>query len=86
MECFHEVIDAWGSMTELAKDLAIPTSHVRTMRSRDSIPARYWDRLAAAAHRRGIAGVTTESLAKIKAAQAEAGADEAAVSEDEQAA
>ena len=69
MECFHEIIDAWESMTELAKDLAIPTSHVRTMRSRDSIPPRYWAPLAAAAQRRGIKGVTVESLAKIKAAE-----------------
>ena len=82
MECFHEIIDAWESMTELAKDLDIPTSHVRTMRSRDSIPARFWAPLAAAAQRRGIKGVTIESLAKIKTAQAEAGAEEAAPDEE----
>ncbi|KKM04793.1 hypothetical protein LCGC14_1760610 [marine sediment metagenome] len=71
MESFHEVIDAWEAMAELATDLQIATSHVRTMRSRDSIPARFWAPLAAAAQRRGIKGVTIESLAKIKTAQAE---------------
>lgn len=67
MNSFQEIIDAWPSVAALAQDLETSDSHVRTMRTRNSIAARFWTRLDAAARKRGIAGVTLERLAELAA-------------------
>lgn len=41
MKSFRDIIDAY-TVKHLAAVLGLPESHVRTMRTRDSIPPEYW--------------------------------------------
>lgn len=64
------VIDAFEGA--FGESIGIPDSHARAMRTRDSIPCRYWSAVVAEAEKRGIQGITFEVLARIAKARLEA--------------
>jgi hypothetical protein len=64
MLCFRNLLDNWGTRTELAGDLGVEPHKVRLWHSRDSIPPAYWRRFVTAASMRGH-DITLDDLAKI---------------------
>ena len=69
MDTFIEVINAWPSPAAFGADIGISADHVRTMRSRDSIPAGLWTLIMVSAQARGIDSVSLElfaDLAKVR--------------------
>ncbi len=67
MDSFVHVIDAFGGPSVFAAAIGIPSSHARTMRARDSVPAERWSRVVAEATKRELTGITLEALAAIAA-------------------
>jgi len=67
MTSFRTIIDQWPDLPTFAEDLGVKYPAAQVMRHRDSISSSYWRDLVAAAERRGIAGVTLEVLADLKA-------------------
>ena len=65
MQSFIDIIDAWKSRQDLAEDIGVKRTLVNVWRHRGSIPPPYWLKVAQAAQRRGIDGVTLESLAAL---------------------
>ncbi len=58
-----DIIQAWPSLSELAEDMNLPYINCRMWRYRSSIPSKHWLPLALAAKKRGIRGITLETLA-----------------------
>lgn len=65
MKSFADVIDAFG-YSALAEILDTKESHVRTMKSRNSIPPRYFGTLAKEAPKRGITSLDLERLHRLQ--------------------
>lgn len=63
-----EIINRWG-VSDLAKDLGIPSKNVRRWVDFDSIPAEWFAAMARAAELRGHADITVERLAEIAEAR-----------------
>lgn len=70
MESFSEIIAVFGTDT-LAAALGINLSHVRAMKTRDSIPPEYWARLIDAAREHRVTGITYAKLCDLRAARFE---------------
>ena len=68
---FVDVLIAWPSLAELARDLSVPAMAVQSWRRRGSIPERHWTRLIQAARRRGIRGISLDRLHALAALDAE---------------
>jgi len=64
-DTFSAIIDLWPSPAELAADLGTTAVHIRTMRQRNFVNAKYWKRMVAGAERRGIGAVSTDRMAAI---------------------
>lgn len=65
----RDIIEKWPSAAEMARDLGLRRpAHGAMMKMRGSIPSQHWPRLVDAAARRGLEGVTFETLAKAHAA------------------
>lgn len=62
---FVAVTDLWDTLVTLADDLVVSEGVVRQWRRRDSIPARHWGALVAAAQKRGYGNVTLDLLARL---------------------
>ena len=63
-----KLLTKWPSGAELARDLGLKShTHVACIKTRGRIPRAYWHDLVAAAERRGIKGVTLDTLRKIHA-------------------
>lgn len=69
MRTFSAIIEAFGGPSEFGSAIGIPDSHARTMKARDSIPAKRWTAVAEAAMAREIDGVTVEAMAQIEASK-----------------
>lgn len=69
---FAQIVDLWPSLRVLADDAGVGYETTRQWRLRNSIPAKYWQQLVAAAKMRGIAGITLEMLADLAIRRAEA--------------
>lgn len=67
MQSFSEIIDAVG-IAPLAALLRTTDSHVRAMKTRDSIPPEYWSVLVAAVPP-AVPGLTLQMLADLRAAR-----------------
>lgn len=65
MQTFKDVIEKWPSISEFGSDIGVDDTHARTMKQRDSIPAKYWVRVVEGAQRRKIDGVSHEVLAHL---------------------
>ena len=66
MDTFRQIIGRWPSIAEFADDIGVAYVTAQMMNWRDSINSDHWDRVVAAAQRRGFDGVTLELLQKIK--------------------
>ena len=61
----HAIIIAkWPSVADFARDLGLNYQTARFMKRRNSIPPRYWRKVAQVAKQRGIKGVSVENLEK----------------------
>jgi hypothetical protein len=67
MERFTDIISQWPSVGDLASDIGVRPALVSLWKYRDRIPGEYWAGVVAAATRRGIDGVTHETLCRIGA-------------------
>jgi hypothetical protein len=67
MQTVADVIAAWPSVAELARDLGIPYPTVAAWKQRGFIRPEYWHDIVRAARRRGHPEITAELLAKIHA-------------------
>ena len=68
MRDFGELIDAFGAVP-LAKILGLPDTHVRTMKTRGSIPPEYWPAIINAAPTAGIRGLNLALMMKLRSAK-----------------
>ncbi len=68
MDTFASLISKIGTGT-LADAFGIDAGHVRTMRTRNSIPVEYWPALIAVAQSQKIEGLTYETLQALRPAR-----------------
>lgn len=73
MDSVDSIIEAFQGVSSLGEAIGASPQTVTNMRSRKSIPAKYWLRLVEEAGRRGIAGITYEALARMAAGLAPGG-------------
>lgn len=64
---FSDIIMKWPSIAAYGEDIGIGGEHAQTMKTRDSIPAKYWLITEEAARKRGIEDVNIKLLAQIAA-------------------
>jgi len=67
MNSFADIIDLWPSAVELARDIGVSPGNVRAMKRLDSISAKYFVAIVAAAHYRGYEAVSYELMARLAA-------------------
>ena len=73
MKDVADIIAAWPSAEDLARDLGLSGASVRSWKVRQSIPAEKWQGLLSSAQRRGIKGVSLELLADLAGRRGQAG-------------
>lgn len=71
-DSFVSIINLWPTLQDFADDIGVPYVNANLMRQRDSIAADHWAAMVDAARRRGIKGVSTDRLARLKAEKAAA--------------
>lgn len=75
---FKDIIDEIG-IAPLAELLSVEESHVRTMKTRDSIPPEYWGLVIDESGRRGMSDVSFSTLRQMRTERfAQTSASEAA--------
>jgi lipoate synthase len=76
MDSFSLLITALGGPTAVARELELGTPSVQKMRERNSVHPKHFPAFVKLAEKRGLPGVTLESLARLsqQAAQTEAAA------------
>ena len=65
MQSFVEIINAWPHPTKFAEDVGVSPALVAVWKTRDTIPAAYWNWVVTAAERRRIEGITLELLGRL---------------------
>lgn len=65
MEAVTDIMGLWPSIEAFAEDAGVTVGLARVWKTRQSIPSKYWARLAANAKRHGVSGVTTDRLATL---------------------
>ena len=65
MKNFRDIIDLWPSRTDFANDIGVSVQSATNMRTRNSIPAKYWVMLCDRAKVRDLHGVTPALLAAL---------------------
>ncbi len=65
MQSFTEIINAWPHPSKLAEDVGVTPALVAVWKSRDTIPAAYWNWVVDAAEKRGIQGVSFDVLGRL---------------------
>lgn len=68
-DSYVPIFDKWPSTEALGDDIGVDAAHIRTLKSRDSIPPKYWTKIEDGAKKRGIKDVTIKILAQIAAAK-----------------
>jgi len=61
----RDIIGAWPSLCEFARDIGVREGTVKLMRHRSSIASYYWVDVAKKAKRRKIKGVTLDVLKRL---------------------
>lgn len=75
----QQIIDRWGTLAQFARDVGVPYERAKQWRHRNSIPAKYWQRVIDSAQRREIAGIDLDVLFRAsQSASASCGCDRAA--------
>ncbi len=69
MQSFVEIINAWPHPTKFAEDVGVTPALVAVWKTRDTIPAAYWNWVVAGAERRGICGISFELLGRLTQAK-----------------
>ena len=69
MQSFTEIINAWPHPSKLAEDCGVTPALVAVWKTRDTIPAQYWNWVVTGAARRGIEGVSFEALDRLTRAR-----------------
>jgi hypothetical protein len=69
MQTFSEIIGAFGGTGPFSRATGISESHVRAMKTRESIAPEHWAGIVAAAAEHAVDGVTYEKLAEIRTAR-----------------
>lgn len=59
-----DLIDRWPSLAQFGRETGIPYRSAQQFRRREQIPYWFWTAVIEAAEKRGIKGVTYETLAK----------------------
>jgi hypothetical protein len=72
MESFAALIDSFGGPLAFAKATGLKDSHVRTMKTRNSIPTEHWPVVVKAAKAKALSGITYELLTHLHAGAAKA--------------
>lgn len=67
MQTFSDIITQWDTLEAFRIDVGVPYQRARKWRDRDSIPPRHWPDVIAACRKKGIRGVTIDTLAKFYA-------------------
>jgi hypothetical protein len=71
MTSVRDIINKWPSASEMARDIGLRRpGHGSMMKMRGSIALQHWPKLVEAAKRRGIKGVSFETLALAHASSA----------------
>jgi len=65
MQSFTEIINAWPHPSKLAEDCGVSPALVAVWKSRDTIPAAYWNWVVDGAQRRGIDGISFDVLGRL---------------------
>lgn len=65
MNTFADVIDRFGGAARMAGEIHEEANTIRQWASRDSIDARYWKKIIAAARRLGIRGINSNVLTEL---------------------
>lgn len=65
MNTFRDLIDRFGGAAKMAAEIDEQPATVRQWASRDSIDARYWKKIIAAARRLGLRGINSEVLTEL---------------------
>lgn len=68
----RSIISKWPKVVDLARDAGVRRGTAQEWKNNGSIPGQYDTCIVAGAERRGIEGVTFESLARARRAQYEA--------------
>lgn len=63
------LLERWPSISDFARDIGVKPTHANVMKLRGSIPADYWPAVVDAADKRGIKGVSLETLTEIRRAK-----------------
>lgn len=67
IKTFRDVIAAWPSLSEFAKDIGVSENTAKLMRFRDSVAPEYWPFVVDHAKSRKIKGISLELLHKLRA-------------------
>lgn len=70
MRTHRDIISLWPRLADFASDIGVSENTAKQMRTRDSVNARYWPAMVGGAKRRGIRGVTYETLSAAVAREA----------------
>lgn len=66
-----DIFHAFGGPGEISKAISVKPSTASEMKRRKSIPVRYWPDLVASAKRRGIRGISYETLVQLHSGAAQ---------------
>lgn len=69
MDSFSLLITALGGPTEVAKELELGTGRVQKMRERNSVHPKHFPAFVRLAEKRGLDGITLETLARLSTRQ-----------------
>jgi hypothetical protein len=67
MQKVSDILKAWPSLAEFARDLGVPYQTAAAWKVRESIARKYWLAIVDAAQRRGHFEITTDLLARLHA-------------------
>jgi len=69
MKSFAAIINAWPHPSKFAEDVGVSPALVAVWKTRNSIPAAYWNWVVTCAEKRGIEGVSFELLRRLTQAK-----------------
>jgi hypothetical protein len=70
---FADLIELWPSIGAFAADVGVPYETANSWKKRNSIPAKNWPGVIAAAQKRGFEEITAERLIELARARANNG-------------
>lgn len=65
MQTVADLLTKWPTNSDFARDVGLDARHISMMKMRNSIHPRHWDAIIKAARKRGITGVSIDTLANV---------------------